>query len=101
MVVDQRGVVLYANESAERLFERGELVGKDLAVPIHSGETRQDINLIRPSGIGWAELRSAPITWDKHTGFRDLFVNATSPSARRRTLDCIWPTRCLTAPAKG
>ena len=69
VVVDQRGVVLYANESAERLFERGELVGKDLAVPIHSGETRQDINLIRPSGIGWAELRAAPITWDKQPAY--------------------------------
>jgi PAS domain-containing protein len=69
VVVDQRGVVLYANESAERLFERGELLGKDLAVPIHSGEIRQDINLIRPSGIGWAELRSAPITWDKQPAY--------------------------------
>jgi diguanylate cyclase (GGDEF)-like protein/PAS domain S-box-containing protein len=69
VVVDQRGMVLYANESAERLFERGELLGKDLAVPIHSGETRQGINLIRPSGIGWAELRSAPTTWDKQPAY--------------------------------
>jgi diguanylate cyclase (GGDEF)-like protein/PAS domain S-box-containing protein len=82
VVVDSRGVVLYANESAERLFERGELVGKDLAVPIHSGETRQDINLIRPSGIGWAELRSAPITWDKQAAYvicvRDITERKTS-----------------------
>lgn len=82
VVVDQHGVVLYANESAERLFERGELVGKDLAVPIHSGETRQDINLIRPSGIGWAELRSAPITWDKQPAYvicvRDITERKTS-----------------------
>ena len=82
VVVDQRGVVLYANESAERLFERGELVGKDLAVPIHSGETRQDINLIRPSGIGWAELRAAPITWDKQPAYvicvRDITERKTA-----------------------
>lgn len=82
VVVDQHGVVLYANESAERLFERGELVGKDLAVPIHSGETRQDINLIRPSGIGWAELRSAPITWDKQPAYvicvRDITERKTA-----------------------
>lgn len=82
VVVDSRGVVLYANESAERLFERGELVGKYLAVPIHSGETRQDINLIRPSGIGWAELRSAPITWDKQAAYvicvRDITERKTS-----------------------
>jgi diguanylate cyclase (GGDEF)-like protein/PAS domain S-box-containing protein len=63
VVVDQRGIVLYANQSAERIFERGKLPGRDLAVPLSPASAHQDINLIRRSGIGWAELRSAPITW--------------------------------------
>lgn len=64
LVVDQSGFVVFANESAERIFERGDLIGKDLAVPINPNETVQEINLIRRSGIGWAEFRSAPIIWE-------------------------------------
>ncbi len=63
MVVDELGSVMYANRSAERIFERGDLTGKDLAIPLNPGTTSQDINLIRNSGIGWAELSSAHITW--------------------------------------
>ncbi|GAB1233189.1 hypothetical protein UT4_16550 [Ferrigenium sp. UT4] len=65
VVVDQRGIVLYANRSAETIFERGTLLGRELGVPLYSSNVSQDINLIRPSGVGWAELRSAPIFWEK------------------------------------
>ena len=69
LVVDQFGVVVFANESAEKIFERGDLVGKDLAVPVNPNDTFQDINLIRRSGIGWAELRSSPIVWGGQPGY--------------------------------
>ena len=63
LVVDDHGIVLYANRAAEHIFERGDLLGTDLAVPLHSDAAYQEINLIRRSGIGWAELRSSPINW--------------------------------------
>jgi diguanylate cyclase (GGDEF)-like protein/PAS domain S-box-containing protein len=76
VVVDQRGIVLYANQSAEHIFERGDLLGRDLAIPLSHSASYQDINLIRRSGIGWAELRSSPITWNGQAayviGVRDI-----------------------------
>lgn len=71
LVVDARGVVLYANRAAEDLLERDELPGKSLAIPIaiSEGSTHQDINLIRPSGIAWAELRSSPIEWESQPAY--------------------------------
>jgi diguanylate cyclase (GGDEF)-like protein/PAS domain S-box-containing protein len=69
VVVNQQGIVLYANHSAEQIFERGDLLGKDLAIPMHAENAYQDINLIRRSGIGWAELRSAPIFWEGQSAF--------------------------------
>lgn len=69
VVVDQRGIVLYANQSAEHIFERCNLPGSDLAIPVSHTATHQDINLIRRSGIGWAELRSSPITWEGQAAF--------------------------------
>jgi diguanylate cyclase (GGDEF)-like protein/PAS domain S-box-containing protein len=80
IVVDQLGKVLYANHSAERIFERGKLIGKMLAIPVNiSVNTPQEINLLRPSGIGWAELRSASIKWQGQQsyviGVRDITEN--------------------------
>ncbi len=77
VVVDRLGKVLYANHSAERIFERGQLIGKILAIPVNASvNTPQEINLLRPSGIGWAELRSAPIEWQDQKayviGVRDI-----------------------------
>jgi two-component system, cell cycle sensor histidine kinase and response regulator CckA len=63
VVVDQSGIVLYANQSAEHIFERGDLLGSELAIPLSPISSYHDINVIRPSGIGWAELRSSPIIW--------------------------------------
>lgn len=65
MVVDPQGFVLYANQAAEQLLERGCLIGQSLAIPIPNDKIQfQDINLIRPSGIAWAEMRSAPLQWE-------------------------------------
>ena len=66
LVVDLQGIVLYANHSAEVLLERPNIVGQSLAIPITTGSNLpQDINLIRPSGFAWAEMRSAPFEWEK------------------------------------
>jgi diguanylate cyclase (GGDEF)-like protein/PAS domain S-box-containing protein len=65
LVVDLQGIVLYANRSAELLLERPNIVGQSLAIPITTGTNLpQDINLIRPSGFAWAEMRSAPFEWE-------------------------------------
>ncbi|MDD1605220.1 MAG: EAL domain-containing protein [Methylococcaceae bacterium] len=64
VVVNHLGNVLYTNHSAERIFERDNLLGKTLAIPVNTNiDAPQEINLVRPSGIGWAELRAAPIQW--------------------------------------
>ncbi len=97
VVVNQLGIVVYANQSAVQIFERGELLGKDLAIPLAPGESFQDINLIRRSGIGWAELRSAPITWKEQPayviGVRDITERKKSENYLRQSAAVIDSTR--------
>jgi PAS domain S-box-containing protein len=70
LVVDSQGVVLYANQAAEILLARNPLVGQSLAIPLNPDKTSyQDINLIRPNGLAWAEMRSAPLDWDGQPGY--------------------------------
>lgn len=70
LVVDNRGIVLYANQAAEILLARSPIIGQSLAIPIHPDKTTyQDINLIRPDGLAWAEMRSAPLEWDGQPGY--------------------------------
>jgi PAS domain S-box-containing protein len=70
LVVDSRGVVLYANQAAEILLARNELMGQSLAIPVNPNKNSyQDINLIRPDGFAWAEMRSAPLEWDGQPGY--------------------------------
>lgn len=65
LVVDLKGIVLYANQAAEQLLEREAILGQSLAIPISSNAAEpQDINLIRRSGFAWAEMRSAPFEWE-------------------------------------
>ena len=97
VVVNQHGIVLYANPSAEQIFERGDLPGCDLAVPLSPSVTHQDINLIRRSGIGWAELRSSPITWEGQAAFvigvRDITERKNSELDLRLTAAVFDSTR--------
>lgn len=97
VVVDQFGIVVYANPSAEQIFERGDLLGKDLAIPLYPSESFQDINLIRRSGIGWAELRSAPITWKDQPayviGIRDITERKKTEIYLRQSAAVIESTR--------
>lgn len=70
LVVDLQGIVLYANQSAELLLERPNIIGQSLAIPVITSTTApQDINLIRPSGFAWAEMRSAPFDWDNSPAY--------------------------------
>ncbi len=63
LVVDKLGFVLYTNKSAEHIFAQPSLLGSKLAVPICSGDAPLEINIIRPDGFGWADLRCVPIDW--------------------------------------
>ena len=65
MVLDLEGLVLYANPSSYRLFEREVLVGKNCGLPISSAGESIEVQLVRSGGTGWAQLRSAPIQWAK------------------------------------
>ena len=70
LVVDSKGVVLYTNQAAEILLARGPLIGQSLAIPVSPDKNSyQDINLIRPNGLAWAEMRSAPLEWDGRPGY--------------------------------
>lgn len=98
IVVDRLGKVLYANQSAEYLFERGNLLGKTLAIPVNTSiNTPQEINLVRPSGIGWAELRSAPIEWQGERayviGVRDITDSKLSDARLRQAAAVFENTR--------
>ncbi|WP_407899386.1 putative bifunctional diguanylate cyclase/phosphodiesterase [Ferrigenium sp. UT5] len=107
VVVDQRGIVLYANRSAEAIFERGTLLGRELGVPLYASDVCQDINLIRPSGVGWAELRSAPIVWEKQPAIvlavRDITARKKDELGLRQAAAVFESTReglMVTDPAK-
>jgi PAS domain S-box-containing protein len=70
LVVDGQGVVLYANRAAEKLLARRPIVGQSLAIPVNPDKNGyQDINLIRPDGLAWAEMRSAPLDWGGQPGY--------------------------------
>jgi PAS domain S-box-containing protein len=51
VVIDEGGIVLFANPAAERMFGRpaAELIGAPIGVPIIAGETTE-ISLVRPNG---------------------------------------------------
>lgn len=70
LVVNSQGIVLYANQAAEKLLARSPIVGQSLAIPLNPDKNSyQDINLIRPNGLAWAEMRSAPLEWDGQPGY--------------------------------
>ncbi|MFI3186326.1 MAG: EAL domain-containing protein [Methylococcaceae bacterium] len=75
LVVDDQGTVLFSNNSAEQIFDR-KLLNTKLAIPISPSSVPQEINLIRRSGLGWAEFRSTPIEWENQQayviGIRDI-----------------------------
>ncbi len=88
LVVDSQGVVLYANQAAEILLARSPIIGQSLAIPVNPDKNSyQDINLIRPNGLIWAEMRSAPLEWDGQPGYvialRDITERKRAEEALR------------------
>ena len=64
IVLDAMGIVLYANDSAHRMFGGRRLLGKNLGLPIMAGESHADIEVIDSAGrVGCAELRAATFDW--------------------------------------
>jgi signal transduction histidine kinase len=89
LVVDSQGVVLYANQAAEILLARSPLVGQSLAIPVNPDKnSHQDINLILPGGLAWAEMRSAPLEWEGKSGYvialRDITERKQAEAALRK-----------------
>lgn len=81
LVVDLQGIVLYANQAAQQLLERPAIIGQSLAIPITNNSSAPlDINLIRPSGFAWAEMRSAPLDWE---GAKAYVIGLRDISARK------------------
>ncbi|WP_340123454.1 ATP-binding protein [Methylobacter svalbardensis] len=88
LVVDSQGVVLYANQAAEILLARSPIIGQSLAIPVNPEKNSyQDINLIRPNGLVWAEMRSSPLDWDGQPGYvialRDITERKSAEEALR------------------
>lgn len=81
IVVDQQGIVLYANQSTERLLERQDLIGKSLAIPLNPSLERQELNLVRPSGFALVEFCAMPIEWDGVSGY---VISMTDITVRRQ-----------------
>ncbi|MBS4096284.1 MAG: EAL domain-containing protein [Sulfuricella sp.] len=66
LVVEENGVIHYANPAAEKLFHsaHGELLGKTFGFPIREGET-SEIEIPRESGKkSGAEMHVAAIEWN-------------------------------------
>ncbi len=112
LVVDNLGIVLYANQASKQLLERETIVGESLAIPIVADDNKHlDINLIRRSGFAWAELRSAPLTWEGSPAFviclRDITARKQAELALQesealfQTLATVAPVGIFRANAQG
>ena len=60
LVVDPQGCVLYANATAHALLGRERLVGTNCGLPVADNAV---VQLVRPSGMMWVQLRALPIDW--------------------------------------
>ena len=67
LIVDQQGLIRFANPAAGRLFDRAsdELVGTPMGTPVVGGETTE-MEIVRRGGgeIVYAELRVVDIDWE-------------------------------------
>lgn len=67
LIVDQQGLIRFANPAAGRLFDRAsdELVGTPIGTPVVGGETTE-MEIVRRGGgeIVYAELRVVDIEWE-------------------------------------
>lgn len=71
LIVDDRGVICFANPAAATLFGRAEfeLLGGDFGFPLFAGENTE-IDIVRPDGdIRIAELRTAATEWERTSAY--------------------------------
>jgi signal transduction histidine kinase len=70
VVVDERGIVRFANRMAARLFDRDrrELVGTSFGFPLVAGETTE-VDLLSQSGPRVAEMRVVKSEWEGSTAY--------------------------------
>ena len=88
VVVDEEGVIRFANPAAEALFGRVEsqLVGTELGFPVVAGE-RAEIEVVRPGGeTVTAELRIVDATWGGE-GTSARLVSLRDVTDRKRAED--------------
>ncbi len=102
LVVDTQGIVLYANQAARQLLDRENILGQSLAIPISTGaDGHLDINLIRRSGLAWAEMRSAPLAWEGTSayviGLRDITARKQAEIALQES-EALFHTLAKVAP---
>ncbi len=65
LVLDEHGVVYYANPMAHRMLARSELVGQPLGYPLQTMEG-VEMDIVRPDGtITVVEMRSIEIAWEE------------------------------------
>jgi PAS domain-containing protein len=70
LVVDEKGMVCFANPMAERLFARDdtELVGTAIGFPIVAGETTE-LDVVSQGAPRVVEMRVVPSRWDGHGAY--------------------------------
>ena len=81
LVIDEQGLVLYANHAAHQLLEREELVGKNCGLPLIDSGISLDAQIVRSSGLLWAQLRATLAQW---RGQAAQVLTLTDISERKR-----------------
>ena len=82
LVVDEEGIVLFANPAAEQIFgrKREALIGSPIGIPLVGGDTAE-ITIHRPGGGSIdAEIRVVDTTWDRRSV---LLASLRDVSARK------------------
>ncbi|HLF87417.1 MAG TPA: diguanylate cyclase [Anaerolineales bacterium] len=78
LIVDQKGVIRFANPAAERLFDTpvSELIGKDFGFPIQADDTIE-IDIWKHGGERFAEMRVGDTIWHGESVFLVSLRDAT------------------------
>lgn len=66
LVVNEEGVIQYANPAAEKTFNRIDLVGTPFGIPVATTDTTE-MNVVGSSTL--MELRAMPTEWDNHPAY--------------------------------
>ena len=79
MVVNQQGVVEFANPAIQALFsQHGELIGQPFGIPITAGE-RLDVTIVRGDNeYGTAEMNIAETIWNNHPAYLVMLYDITA-----------------------